>query len=269
MAADSRDGVDTTGMPGMAFRQAPHSHPRASNDTVGVDGFKGVLGTGGVKAAVVAEHWAEQELVDPDQAFDDGAHLLLILCQWAFRLALISGLVRLEMPDFAITTRSTGGIEPWFRRKDSRTSLFTLFLEAASPAALIDTARPRRAFPWVRGFASTVNKESEDLTDRWKTSSKSAFDFRRRSAPKREELSAEMAGSVLELWNLRGQPSPALGPPAGQDLATILRSHPCPEAMGALAAQIARLEGALHCSALRSCFRASAECRPREKGPES
>jgi len=55
--------------------------------------------------------------------------------------------------------------------------------------------------------------------------------------------------------DLRGEPRPALRPPTGQDLATILRSHPCPEAMVALAAQIARLECALHYYALRSCFR--------------
>jgi hypothetical protein len=39
---------------------------------------------------------------------------------------------------------------------------------------------------------------------------------------------------------------PTLGASAGQNLASALRGHACPETMIALSAQIARLEGALH-----------------------
>ena len=50
------------------------------------------------------------------------------------------------------------------------------------------------------------------------------------------------------------QPRPALGTPTSQDLAPVLRGHPCPESVVALASQITRLEGALHCSALRCLY---------------
>lgn len=148
-------------------------------------------------------------------------------------------------------------------------SRFTRLRDAAPPADRIETAKPRRGLPLSPGLASTVNNESEDLTGCRKTLSKSAFDTRRRLAPNRDELSSEMAGSVCRLGKLRGKPGPALRAAARKDLATILGSHPCPEAMITLAAQIARLEGALHCSALKSWFGSSGACRPGEKGPES
>jgi len=78
-------------------------------------------------------------------------------------------------------------------------SRFTRLRAVAPPAERIDTARPSRGLPLSRDLASTVNKESEDLTGLRKTRSKSAFDARRRLAPNRDELSSEMAGSVLEL----------------------------------------------------------------------
>jgi hypothetical protein len=146
---------------------------------------------------------------------------------------------------------------------------FTRLRAAAPPADRTDTARPRRGPPSLPRLASTVNIESEDLTGRQKTRSKSAFDSRRRLAPNRDELSSEMAGPVLGLGKLRREPGPALRAATGKDLATFLRSHPCPEAMITLTAQIARLEGALHCSALKSWLGTSAVCRPGEKGRES
>ena len=48
------------------------------------------------------------------------------------------------------------------------------------------------------------------------------------------------------------QSGAALGATAGKDLTSALGGHACPETMIALSAQITRLEGALHRSALRS-----------------
>jgi len=75
------DRVHTSGMPWMTLAQAPDGEPRAANETVHFDRFDGVPGTGGMESAAIAEHGTHQDLVYPDQGFDDVAHLLLILCQ--------------------------------------------------------------------------------------------------------------------------------------------------------------------------------------------
>lgn len=181
----------------------------------------------------------------------------------------MSSLLRAAIPGFAITTMSAAAIECWFKRNDSLTSRLILFLDTALPADFIEIARPSRGFSPCRARARTVNRASLDRTGLSKTLSKSLFDRRRSSAPN-EPLTAVMIPPEPTVGASGRQPCPAFGTPTSQNLAAVFRGHPCPEAVVALAAQITRLEGALHCSALRCLYGSRwRTVAPAAKGPKS
>lgn len=54
-------------MPGMATQQTAESVVAAYDSTVFIDGFDRVLGTGRVKTALLAEQWAQHQLVSLNQ----------------------------------------------------------------------------------------------------------------------------------------------------------------------------------------------------------
>src|SRR5580658_9361850 len=151
-AAGGGDGVDATGMPGMAAAQALQRQPAAVEDTEALDRLERVVGTRGMKAALGTEQGAQGPLVQADQAYEDGAHWTMTLSHNTSRLARSSCGEASLARGRALTTRSTSGRSCWRSLKDSRMSRL-MRLRGTEPSKGYEaTAKPRRACPNSLGW---------------------------------------------------------------------------------------------------------------------
>ena len=67
---DSRRIV-AAGVPGEAAADAPDAAARAANRSVFLHGFDEVDAATRIEAALVPEHWAEEDLIEPDQPYQE------------------------------------------------------------------------------------------------------------------------------------------------------------------------------------------------------
>src|SRR5450830_1901521 len=69
-----RDRIEAARMPGMAFAEAAHRQPRAARGAMGLDRLDRVMRAAGIKAAALAQHGREQQLVGPQQQDEQAFH---------------------------------------------------------------------------------------------------------------------------------------------------------------------------------------------------
>jgi len=139
-------------MPGMAAPEAFESEPAALQESVAIQGFKGIVGAGRIETAGVAQPRAHCPLIEPDQGCCKVAHCLITSAQSPSRLALKSPPDAPRARARALKTRSSGGSSCWCSRNDSRIARRMRLRSTPVPATLIDTASPSRgaAVPFAR-----------------------------------------------------------------------------------------------------------------------
>ena len=67
-------GIKAPGMPRVTLAEAPKAQIQAANRSVGLDCLDGVVGATRIKATMITEEGADEELVAPDQDDQDLAH---------------------------------------------------------------------------------------------------------------------------------------------------------------------------------------------------
>jgi hypothetical protein len=169
------------------------------------------------------------------------------------------------------TTISTHGRFGRHDRKDSLTTRLTRLRTTAPPVALTDIAIPSLALDSLVGRASTVNSPSAERRLRRNTLSNSVRCRSRRSGGNDCAPLSVPIRVVVSPWRhwdsgSGSQPGTALRSPTRENLAAALGGHSGAKTMGALSAQVAGLECALHRSDLVFWRWCGAGFRPGTKG---
>src|SRR3569832_2857632 len=112
------DRIEPAIVEGMAAPDAFEGEPCAAKRTVLVDGFHAVVRARRIEPAARSEQRTQRELVDPDEASQDVAHVLATRCQRVARLARSVVAGASLAGNFAATTMSTAGSPCCANRKD-------------------------------------------------------------------------------------------------------------------------------------------------------
>src|SRR5580700_1235954 len=152
-------GIEAAGMEGMTSPDPSQREPTTAQDTEARNGLECVAGAGRIKAAGRAEQRAQCALIQPDQECCGGAHCSVTRFHNAARLARNTPLAAPRTAARPLTTKSIGGSSRWRNRKDSRTTRRMRLRCTELPAALVETARPRRGSTSF-GRAITVKNPS-------------------------------------------------------------------------------------------------------------
>jgi hypothetical protein len=239
-------------MPGTAPRVTPadatRSQPQSAPCSMLLDCGDGVIGAGGLKAAVVAEPRAQQVLVAANQLDRDASHKRARFRSTSM-LSFSWQLSHSAAPGRAITTTSMAGRSALCLRNDSLTRRLIRFRWTADLETLRDTANPSRAARPVPEATMMVKQKSLRRRPDLNTRVNSTGDSRRRLRGKRCDGAGFAVLPPLLVAAGRtsdSEASAALGAPPGQHLAAVLRGHAGAETMRPFPPQIARLIRAFH-----------------------
>src|SRR5450830_1091424 len=141
-----RDRIEAARMPGMAFAEAAHRQPRAARGAMGLDRLDRVMRAAGIKAAALAQHGREQQLVGPQQQDEQAFHGAGAGAGGGAGLALAMRSWRADSFACCANRRATS----------SRTAVFRAVLVAGPSLALPGRAGARCSRAQAARFAGTA-----------------------------------------------------------------------------------------------------------------
>jgi hypothetical protein len=222
-----------------------------------------------MKTAIVAEQWAQQQLISANQEDRDAAHMRTVRWSKASMLMASSALSHLAAAGRAMTTMSKAGRRGLCLRKDSLTRRLIRLRSTADLDTLRDTASPSRADGPGPMAATIIKQESPQRRPDLNTRPKSVGDSRRWARVK-PWGTGTLAGSFLAAVSAErtsdSEAGAALGAPAGQHQPAALGGHAGTESVGAFPLDVARLIRAFHrCDPVDEGWRQPARPGPAKK----